>query len=628
MHTSGRAFGIPAGRLAALGAFAATCALYAWVPWHEFVRWDDGMLIYENPAIRGITPATLRWVFTHFDPELYIPLTFISYQLNYLAGGIDPFGYLAANVVLHGMNAALVTTLALLLTGRLRAAAFCGLLFAVHPLHTEAVAWASGRKDLLSTFFFLLAWITFLRAEQTGDRRRYWGSVALHLAGTLAKVMAATLPAVLLLEVLVFRPREARGAALRLLPHAAISAVLIVVALVGKEHLVSATTLGQKLLMACVSTAFYLTQMFWPVRFSLLYPWTGPVELAVPAVAASVAVVIGLLLLPLVRWSRARIWTFCVLGYLGTLAPTFLNFSKGGDLDVYFASDRYAYVPSIFVFLGVALALDRFSAAVVKEERGARSPFAVTATFVVLVLGALAWRQQHVWKDTRSLFAHVIEAYPSASHVAHNNLGNMERLEGNLEAAVREFHASLAVRPTAKAWSNLGAVYRRQGDLAAARKAYDSALALDALSPHAHFGLGIIAAEAGDRARAEAAYRRALELDPTMEDVWVNLGALRASAREWPGAAEAYRRALELNPFFVPAHHNLGVALLQQGESAAAQESFAEAVRLQPNYVPSRLNLGVLLARSGDRAGARAQFEAVLRTDPRNATALNALSQL
>ena len=610
-------------RLAATAAFLLACCVYVRVAGHEFVRWDDGMLIYENPAIRGITPQTLLWVFTHFDPELYIPLTFISYQLNYLVGGIHPFVYLLTNVGLHALNAALLTVVVALLTGRTRVALLCGLLFAVHPLHTEAVAWASGRKDLLSTAFFFGAWISFLRFQHSGAKRTYWLSVLLHLAGMLSKVMTATLPAVLILEACVFRPKEALRTLRQTLPHIALSAVLVTVAVFGKEHLVAVTTTLQKLLMACLSTAFYIRQMFWPLRFSLLYPYVGDISLSVPAIAWSVVAVIGTSLSVALLWKRAPVWAFCVLGYVGTLAPTFLNFSKGGELDMYFASDRYAYIPSVFVFLGVAYGLDRLS-----DRFKPRWAFASVTVVIVMALTVLAWRQTRVWQNTRTLFTHVIETYPSVSHVAHNNLGNMERLSGNMDAAVKEFQQAIAIRPNAKTWSNLGAVYRRQGKVADARDAYANALRLDPQSPDAHFGLGIIAAERGDRAAAVRAYEEALRYDPNMEEVWLNLGALHAGVGEFSAAAEAYGRALRINPFFLQAHHNLGVALQQTGDSQGAEAAFREAVRLQPSYTASRMNLGVLLAKRGDREGALAQFRAILAFDPANATAQSAVKQL
>lgn len=620
------------GRQTAMtGVFLLTCLVYLRVLGHEFVRWDDGMLIYENPAIRGITPWTLTWVFTHFDPELYIPVTFISYQINYLLGGIQPFVYHLTNLLLHAGNAALIVWLVHLLTGKMRVAVLCGLLFAIHPLHTEAVAWASGRKDVLSGIFFLGSWIAWQQWwSGDGTRRSYAASIAFHLLALLSKVMAATLPAVLLLHVILFEPRRTREAVRALLPHITLSSILVVVGFLGKERLVAATSLLQKALMACVSTVFYIKQILIPRAFSLLYPFPGEVTFFRLDVMIAVAVMTLLLLAALIFWKKRPAITFCILGYIGTLAPTFLNFSKGTDFDVYFASDRYAYIPSIFVFLLAAVFVDRFSDMLEKggPAKLPRSPFFILTLCMTVILSLLAIRQSDVWQNTRTLFAHVISVYPEMSHVAHNNLANMERLEGNLEAAIIEAQKALAIRPHAKTWTNLGAVYRKQGNFPEAHRAYDEALKLDPKSAYAHFGLGIVLLQEGKEESAKAEYLRALELDATVEEIHVNLGALEAKNGNYEAAAAEYRKAIAVNPFQVQALFNLGVALTQLKRTDEAVHAYREAIRFQPSLIPARINLGLLLANAGDIDGAKAQFQAILAIDPQNRAAKSALQQL
>ena len=145
-----------------LGFLAAGFLMYGFSLGNEFVRFDDGMLITENPAVRVINAASLKAIFTHFDPELYIPLTLMSYQLDFLLGGADPLMYHLTNLVLHIFNALLVSWLVYAISkGRPGVALLAGFLFLAHPLHTEAVAWASARKDVLSAFFFLSSNVPF-----------------------------------------------------------------------------------------------------------------------------------------------------------------------------------------------------------------------------------------------------------------------------------------------------------------------------------------------------------------------------------------------------------------------------------------------------------------------------------
>jgi hypothetical protein len=137
--------------LIVIGAFfAATLLVYGHSIKGEFVRWDDGMLVYENPAIREISPRTLRHIFTTYDPELYIPLTFLSYQIDYQIGGIGATQYHLTNFLFHTFNAILVAWLVFLLSRKGWIGIVSGLLFALHPLHTEAIQWVSARKDLLA----------------------------------------------------------------------------------------------------------------------------------------------------------------------------------------------------------------------------------------------------------------------------------------------------------------------------------------------------------------------------------------------------------------------------------------------------------------------------------------------
>ena len=192
--------------IALLGIVFLALTLFAFGPslFGEFVFWDDDLLVFENPVVQVMTPWTLGKIFTMYDPELYIPLTFFTYQINYLIGGMSPFVYHLTNIVLNAGNALLVTGIAYLLLKRNRTAALLtGLLFAVHPLHTEAVAWISARKDILSAFFFLIATLLFLLHEEHPTRKRYTGMLIAFLCALLSKVIAVTFPVVMLVILLV-----------------------------------------------------------------------------------------------------------------------------------------------------------------------------------------------------------------------------------------------------------------------------------------------------------------------------------------------------------------------------------------------------------------------------------------
>ncbi len=587
------------------------------------------MLIYENPVIRQINPSTLKWIFTHFDPELYIPLTFFTYQIDYLLSGVHPFLYHLDNLVLHILNALLVTFLFFALFKRKWIALFGGLLFLLHPLNTEAVEWASGRKDVLSTFFLLASIASYIFYRDRSHRRWYIASLVLFVCGLLSKVMIITLPLVLLLLDDARGRKWDRAFFLDKVPYFALSILFGLIGILGKEKVIGASSFGEKFLMAFKSTVFYIEQYLWPAKFSLLYPYQGTISVLSPDFFVPMGIVGALLSVAVLCYKRNRLVTAGILFYFITVSPTLLNFAKG-EMDLYFASDRYAYVPqigllilllSIFLFIG-----DRCKK-FVQDRMIDRMGIAV-GIVLLCILGTLSYRLSLVWKNTDSLFQNVITQYPDASYVAYNNLCNAKRLMNDLDAAIENCKRSLAVRLHPKTYSNLGAIYRKQKNFPAAVDVYQKAIALDAESPYPHFGIGIVYAEQGQFDQAEAEYRKAVSLKPNYADVYINLGALFAAEGKYADAATNYEKALSYNSFSTTALYNLGIAEGELGEVHAAMEHYAQALAVDPSLIPARINLALLLYGAKDVDGAITQFRAVLRTDPENKAALSALQQL
>jgi protein O-mannosyl-transferase len=589
-----------------------------------FVRWDDGLLIVENPIVRGRSVASLLRAFTTFDPELYIPVTFLSYKFDHALGGVEPFVYHVDSLVLHVLNALLVTLLAHRLLKRDRAALGVGLLFLLHPLHVEAVAWASGRKDLLSTAFALGSMLAYLSYRRDGSRAAYGWSVGLFALGLGSKVMVITLPLwLLLLDEWTSRPRT-KAMLIDKIPYCGLSLLFGLIAVFGKTAVLAESTLLEKILMAGRSALFYPWKLAWPTGLSVLYPHSGAIELRDPAFLVPLLVT-GVLALASVWlvWRRSR-WSVAGIGvllYLIAVSPTFINFAKG-EGDLYVASDRYAYWPSIglLLALGAALAaLDRYPLP--------RKAIAGVLGVVLLGLGWLTRAQALVWKDTETLFAHVIEHQPD-SYIAHANLGNAHRRAGRDDEAIAAFEKSLAIRPHPRTLSNLGAVHRKQGKIDASLAAYGRALEIDANSKEAHFGLGIVLAGQGKLAEAEREYRRAVEIDPSYGEAHTNLGSLLLKRGRTAEAEQEYRLALAADPFIADTHYNLGVLLGKLGRNGEAIDAYAAALSLQPDMIAARLNMGVLLYNRGDREAAERQFRRVLQLQPENAAARRALEQM
>ncbi len=400
----------------------STVLAYAPSLGNGFVTWDDDTLITGNPAVQEISLRSIAWGFTNYDPELYIPLTFVSFQLDWWRGGGSAFPFHLGNLILHLLNTTLVILLAIRLTGNRWIALTTGALFALHPIHTEAVAWASARKDVLSAFFFLLSTYLYIGYQKKWQRSRYLLSIGAFLLGLFAKVSVLMLPFVLLL-LDVWKGRKInKNMLLEKVPYVALSLIFGMIALFGKRDMLVATTLWEKILMACKSNIFFLEKLFLPQSLSVLYPYTGSITLATSdfLVPLLLCMILACVMLFSLRYTKHIALAACYS--LLMLLPHFTNFAKGQGL--YIFSDRYAYLPSISIFLLVAGGLWHLCR--IATEARQRQWYLHLGTacvlLVCLLLGFLSFQQSHAWRNTETLMRQVLRIYPS-SHVAQNNLG-------------------------------------------------------------------------------------------------------------------------------------------------------------------------------------------------------------
>jgi protein O-mannosyl-transferase len=603
-------------RLAAVFFAIAAVTYGASVLQNGFVFWDDNYLIYYNPHIKALSLGNIAYNLTHFDPELYVPLTLLSYQLDYLLAGMSAPMFHATNLTLHTLNALLVSLLLFTLSRRGWIAALCGLLFLVHPLNVEAVAWASGRKDVLATFFFLVSCAGYLGYRENGRKGAYWISVGAFLLGLLSKVVIVPLPLVLLLFDLLQRRAPSRAMFVEKLPHFCLAVAFGVLAMFGKQTTVASTTPWETVLMALKSTPFYVQKFLLPLDLSVLYPYRGAVSLAepafyVPALATAALIAIAVASL---RWGRAA---FCGIAfYLLLLIPTFINFSKGGDL--YFASDRYGYLPSIGLLLILAFALAKaVPADPTRAARRAKTGITAVIAFVLFAFGLMSARQAETWKDTETLFSNTLEKYPDAV-AARVNLAAYYRSLNRLDEAEAQLRQALNYREHTRVYTGLAAIKEKQGKRNEAYDLYQKAIKVDPKDPEPYFGLGILYTNDGKRAQALEMYGKVIELYPGYVGVHNNLAAMYLGAKEYEKAAEEYRKALEIDPYFPDAHFNLGVIAEDKGNVDEAIAHFQEAIDLKPNSADAYYHLAKLSLMKRDVPAAVDAAKTAQRLDPDN----------
>ncbi len=612
-----------------------------------FAPLDDDLLITHNLAVRGMTAENLKTVFTSYDPELYIPLTFVSYQIDYLIGGLDPWMYHLTNIVMHMMNAGLVMGAVYMLMRMyaktekgtavpcpydargMMAAVFVGLLFAVHPLNTEAVAWLAGRKDLLSTMFFLAAWIGYMRYRGTGTACRaptvYVISIIFFVCALLSKIMAVTLPAILIMtDILIERRKWDMKMILDKIPHLILSGIFFVVALAGKERILAQHSMYETALMAAKSTVFYLGKFILPIRLGTFYPYHGEISVFLPAFFVPVIIILAItgMVGALHVWMGARRAVplqFGIIFFIITLAPTFTNFHKGGEM--YFASDRYMYVPMIGLLFVIANAVA--TGVAVRRPYGRMwmsAPMGIIIAFTIM-----SSIQTHIWDSARSLFTNTLTLYPQ-SVAARSALATMDKNEGRYDQAIKLLRDGLGYGDNAQLRMGLGTVFAKVGRVEDAADQFNQAAKLDPLNPEPLVGLGVLDEYNKQIPKAMAKYRKAVEMDPSYVEARNKLGSMLLEEGNMIEAEEQFRAALKWNPNSEGVLFNLSLILDAQGKEDEALVNLEKANALSPDEPRIMTALARHLIKK-DPARARVLIDQVLKMNPGNADARKMLQE-
>ncbi len=488
-----------------------------------FVLWDDDRYIYENSHIQSLDAAFFKWAFFGYYSGNWHPLTWISHALDYAVWGLNPIGHHLTNTVLHALNTFLVVLLAtrLITAWRERAAAggsslfsddrnaliaggAAGLLFGLHPLHVESVAWASERKDLLCALFYLLGMMSYLQyARQWGDEtallKRPWplltghycAAAAFFCLALMSKPMAVSFPVVLL--ILDWYPLSRirsfgsfRDVCIEKIPFAVLTLASSAVTLAAQEaggalsrSFMTVVTLPQRLALAAKSLIAYLGLMVWPVDLVPLYTYPKVIAPLSPEYIIPVLLVAGITAGSIVVARKRKLWPALWSTYVITLLPV-LGIVQVG---VQAMADRYAYLPSIppFLLAGMFAAWVYAKMLVASTARtliriaGPALALVVVGTMIVLTL-----EQIGIWKDSIVLWTNVIEKQTEIDPIAYGNRGVSYANLGEHRRAIRDFDRAIALdRYYAGAYYERGSSYAQLKEYDHAVSDYSQAIMLN-----------------------------------------------------------------------------------------------------------------------------------------------------
>ncbi len=641
-------------RMICAALMVVTFALFCPILGNNFINFDDGTYVTENPMVQnGLTPASLSWAFTSGYGSNWHPLTWISHMVDYELYVLKPAGHHLTSLLLHVLNVALLFQVLLCMTGAVWRSAVVAAFFAWHPMHVESVAWVAERKDVLSTFFWLLTMLAYwkyasgLKFRGSRSGVYYCLSLLCFALGLMSKPMLVTLPFVLLLldywplrriyegakpvsasvGSATGEPETGRSAGISavswqrvllekvpfLLLAAASSVVTFLVQKAsGAVASLHALPFGERSANALISYCRYLGKMVWPVNLAIYYPihpaW------AVWEWAGAGLLLVAISVLAIASWRRRPYLAVGWFWYLGTLVPV-IGLVQVGSQSM---ADRYTYMPFVGIFIifvwGVADLLGRGKL---------RTLNPAWALIVPLLAGCLAvtWTQIKYWQDSLTLFRHAV-AVTTNNALAHVNLGTALDKEGNVEEAKAEFFTALNIQPdSAGTLTGLGELYVHQGDTTNAIVYFDAAVRKQPSYGDAHYDLANLLVKRGRLAEAAEHYVRALQYKPDAPDAQNNFGAVLLRLDHPAEAIEHFNAAIQLKPKFPEAQEQLGAAYAKLGKPDLAKAHYEEAVRLDPDFAHARLKLGLMEAGQGQMDQAIAQFLATIKLEPSNAVA-------
>lgn len=563
----------------------ATFALFAPAIRYDYVDYDDGVYVYANKdVLKGFSATSVRYAFTSIAGGSWMPLTWFSHMFDVEIFGPSPSGPHAVNILLHAANAGLLLLVLQRMTKQLWLSAFVAAVFAFHPLRSESVAWISERKDVLSTLFFILGLLAYVRRIEVPSRKNSATVAACLLLGLMAKPMLVTFPFVLLL--LEFWPlnrlgRDWPSLRAQLWPHIreklplfAIVFLFCVATYLAQSHHGAVNQdhkpLSERITQVAGNYAFYVKKVFFPVGLNAIHPASttsgsqAVINILVFAAITSVAV-----------WRLFKQPWFAVgwFWFLGTLVPV-VGFVRIGHISV---AERYSYVSSIGLTIIVAWAI-----ALGVREKLFLQRIATLISAVVIASCAIATHADLPrWKDSIALFTAAIKADPHP--VSYNNIAACYLDNREYELAIEPLTRAIEMDPRyVKAYINRITAYQKTGRMEEAKADLAQMVKIEPRNAEGYNSRADVLLDLQRFDEAISDFTSAIKLSPNAPNSYNNRATARLMNGDYVAAAQDCRKAIELNPNYANAFNNLGNICNRTGDRDGALENYGKAIALAP----------------------------------------------
>ena len=535
---------------------------------NEFV-FDDRGTIVENKYITSVIEHLPSFFSSSYfkiaEVEAsYRPVATFSYHLIYAVFKLDPFGYHLASLILHIINVILVYSLTHILHKNKTASLVAGLIFACHPVLTEAVNGISFNEDLWATLFYLLSLICYTRLNSEDNKFNigtYVLSLVLYLLGLLSKEMAITLPAIIFIyDIITRRPHNEKGFVRQILQtlrhriflylgyagvsifYLCLNFLIIIKPTDGQQF--SIGSIGERLLYIPYNIFHFIRLAVLPINLSADYVYSYPQNFFDLHNVISVIVVAAIAISSLVVYKKQKVIFLGIWWFFITLAPVYNLIEIFNPI-----AERYLYLPLVGFCLVLSLLLTDVIHRIFTAHRSIGDLLKISLIVILLVIySTITIARNRDWKDDLSLWSKTLQTTPNSAP-AHGNLGRAYLELGLVEEAISEFRAALRLRPQSyKAHYNLGSAYEKKGLLKEAINQYKQTLKLKSNYANAHFNLGNIYKQQGLLDQAIIAYKNTIEIDPEDIEARNNLGVVYAMQNKLDRAIMVWQKVLKIDP--------------------------------------------------------------------------------
>ncbi|MDD3875679.1 MAG: tetratricopeptide repeat protein [Bacteroidales bacterium] len=588
---------LPNGFLFILPVLVITILIYGRIRNHEFTNWDDPDVVVENMQIRDLSYEGLLHIFTPSENvNEYQPLTTLAYAINYHFFELNPAPYLITNLIFHLLNIILVFYLIIFLSKNHMLSFFVSLLFAVHPMQVEVVAWVSAQNYTLMFFFFMCSLLFYVKYIMHGLKNEYLLSAFIvFIPALLSKSTAVTLTLVLFCIDYIFERKIDRRLFLEKIPFLSLSIIFGFIALMPKVanfidlQVVEGYNFFDRIFLGFYALSFYFIKLLIPVFLKVIYLYPEKTDGFFPLVIYLSIVFIFLLFLFL-RFNRIekRNIVFGVMYFILSLffVLHFIPFWHSG-----MTADRYVYLgsPGFFYCIGLFIIF-----MIKRYQRGRIIIFSAISIYVTILIFQ-TYMRVGVWKDSISLWTEEIRTNP-INAIAYNNRGNALSKKAFFEEAIKDYNEAIEINPEyAESFNNRANAKEQLGLLTEALVDYNKAIEYDPVYTSAYFNRGILDGKMGQAQMAISDFSKVIEMASCSEEVYFGRGVARADIGDYYGALSDYNQVLEINPNYAEAYNNRGIINSIFKNTDAAFNDFKLALDNNPEFTEAYLNLGLLL---------------------------------